>query len=86
MESLLFNITPSWYDPQPNKTVCKKSLKAILGVIKGYNYMWHRQYNKIEKFCKLVVNDDCIKILSNSDVLLMSFIIIECEDKELKVK
>lgn len=86
MESLLFNVMPSWYDPQPSKEECKKNLKAILGVIKGYSYIWHRQYSKIEDFCKLVVYDDYIKVLSNKGGLFLSFVIIECEDKELKVK
>lgn len=86
MQILLFNIMPSWYDPQPSKEECEKSLKAILDIINGYHCLWHQGHSKIRRFCKLIVCDDCIKILSNRGGLMLSFVIIECEDEEIKVK
>lgn len=86
MQSLLFNIKPLWYDPQPNKEDCEKNLKAIWSIINGYPYFWHQGRSKINKFCKLVVYDDYIKILSNRGKLMLSFVIVECEEDELKVK
>ena len=86
MDSLLYNIMPSWYDPQPSRDDCVKNLKAILATIKERSYIWHRVYTKIDQICNLVVCDDYIKLLSKRGVLILSFVVVECNDNSFKVK
>lgn len=85
MQCLLFNIMPDLYDPHPNKEECKKNLKTISNAINGQKYYWHQYHSMIGKFCKLVICDDYIKIMSKKGNLMLSFIIEQCEDDELNV-
>lgn len=86
VDSLLYNIQPLRYDPQPNREDCVKNLMAILDAIKKHSYIWHQGYYKIDKICNLVVCNDYIKLLSKRGVLILSFVIIECDDDGFKVK
>lgn len=85
MQCLLFNIMPDLYNPRPSKEECQKNMKAILSAINGQNYYWHQHYSMIGKFCKLVICDDYIKIMSKKGNLMLSFVIERCEDDELNV-
>ena len=85
MQCLLFNIMPDLYDPRPSKEECQKNLKAISSAINGQKYYWHQHHSMIGKFCKLVICDDYIKIMSKKGNLMLSFVIERCEDDELNV-
>ena len=85
IQCLLFNIMPNLYDPHPSKEECQKNLKAISSAINCQKYYWHQHHSMIGKFCKLVICDDYIKIMSKKGNLMLSFVIERCEDDELNV-
>ena len=80
MQSLLFNVNPSWYEPFSAREECQKTLTSILGVVNGYSYRWHQKYARISDIGQVVTGDGFIKILTKRGKLFLSFIIIECTD------
>lgn len=73
MQSLLFNINPSWYDNQPERDICQKLLSSILQVAKDKKYPWHTQHEQITKFVQVIEAYDYIKIVTNKGKVLLSF-------------
>lgn len=77
MQSLLFNINPSWYDPLPTEEECRRTLQRILHVISGQSYHWHQQYARLSNIGQVIATDDSIKILTKKGKLFLSFIVTD---------
>ena len=75
MQSLLFNIDPSWYDPLPTKEECRRTLSKILLEINGRSYHWHQQYARLSNIGQVITTEDSIRILTKKGKLFLSFVV-----------
>lgn len=78
MQSLLYNISPSLYEVNERKEVCKQNLVEIERIIKNNKYAWHQSYAQIERIGTTYLMENSLDIKTKKGRVILSFKIIEC--------